>query len=63
MPERLGDLAKLDHVQAAFASLYLGHEALGPAQTSRELHLRDAGRLSHRGDEGDELLVPLRENR
>lgn len=61
--QRLGDLTELDHVQAALAPLHLRHEALGSPQSVRELDLGDAGGLPRRGDEADQLLVPLREDR
>lgn len=63
MSERLCDLAKLDHIQAALAPLHLRHEALGLPKTLRQLDLSDASSLPRRGDESDELLMPLREDR
>ncbi len=59
----LGNLTEFDHVQAALTSLHLRHEALWLPQPLRELDLSDFGRLPHGSDEGDELLMPLRENR
>ena len=61
--EGLRELAKLDHVDPTLAPLDLRHETLGPAQPLRQLDLSDASRLPHRGDEADELLMPLREDR
>lgn len=63
VPERLGDLAKLDHIKSALASLHLRYEALWLSQPRCELDLGYASSLPHRGDEGDELLMPLREDR
>ena len=63
LPKRLGDLAKFDHVEPSFASLYLRHEALRLAQTSREFDLREIGGSTRGGDKADKLLMPVREDR
>lgn len=63
MAQRLRDLTELDHVQATLASLYFRDKALRLPEPLRELDLSEASRPSHRSDEGDELLMPLRENR
>lgn len=63
MTEGLGDLAKLDHIQPSLPTLHLRYQALGLPQLLRELDLGDASRLPRRCDEGDELLMPLREDR
>ena len=61
--EGLGDLAELDHVNAALTSLYLRHKALRPSQAIGEFNLSDAGSLTGRDEELDEFLMPLREER
>lgn len=61
--ESLCQLAELYHVQATLAPFHLRHEALWLSQPLRELDLGDACRLPRRSDEGDELLMPLREDR
>lgn len=62
MSQALQHLAELDHIQAALPTLHLQHEALRLAWELREFNPRDTRRLPCRGDEADQLPMPLREN-
>lgn len=58
-----GSAVRLRKIAESISSLNLRHEALWLSQPLRELDLSDASRLPRRSDEGDELLMPLREDR
>lgn len=63
MAEGRRHLTKLNHVQAALTTLHLRNEALSLSQSLCQLDLSDTCRIPRRGDEADQLLMPLRENR
>lgn len=55
--QRLGKFHQLDSINAALATLTLGHEGLGVSKTLRQIDLRHTHALAGRLENGQQELV------